>query len=87
MEEHCRGGNDDGDDDHDLETWVRDTFAWAAICVCEGNVMIVMMITMFLMMATSLAARPHAWYVVLSSTMSGSGGRLGTLCRRNWSCL
>ena len=48
-----------------------------AICVCER--MIVMMMTMFLMMATSLAARPHAWYVVLSSTMSGSGGRLGTL--------
>ena len=51
-----------------------------AICVCEGtDGMIVMMMTMFLMMATSLAARPHAWYVVLSSTMSGSGGRLGTL--------
>ena len=58
-----------------------------AICVCEGTGMIVMMMSMFLMMATSLAARPHAWYVVLSSTMSGSGGRLGTLCRRNWSCL
>ena len=50
-----------------------------AICVCEGTGIIVMMMTMFLMMATSLAARPHAWYVVLSSTMSGSGGRLGTL--------
>ena len=56
-----------------------------AICVCKGTGMIVMMMTtfmmmtIFLMMATSLAARPHAWYVVLSSTMSGSGGRLGTL--------
>ena len=50
-----------------------------AICVCEGTGMIVMMMTMFLTVATSLAARPHAWYVVLSSTMSGSGGRLGTL--------
>ena len=46
-----------------------------ATCVCEGTVKM----NMFLMMATSLAARPHAWYVVLSSTMSGSGGRLGTL--------
>ena len=81
MEEHCRGGNDDGDDDHDLETWVRDTFAWAArnLFFVVGTGMIVMMMTMFVMMATSLAARPHAWYVVLSSTMSGSGGRLGTL--------
>ena len=49
-------------------------FGLLSICVSEGSVM-----TMFLMMATSLAARPHAWYVVLSSTMSGSGGRLGTL--------
>merc|ERR1719494_403851 len=32
-----------------------------------------------MMITISLAARPHAWYVVLSSTMSGSGGRLGTL--------
>ena len=62
MEEHCRGGNDDGDDDHDLETWVRDTFARAArnSCFCDGTGMIVMIVTMFLMMATSLAARPHA---------------------------
>ena len=50
-----------------------------AIFVCG----IVIMMTMLLMMATSLAARPHAWYVVLSSTMSGSGGRLGTLWRRS----
>ena len=38
MEEHCRGGNDDGDDDHDLEKYVRDTFALAAsIFVFEGT--------------------------------------------------
>ena len=37
MEEHCRGGNDDGDDDHDLETWVQDTFAWAACNFCVWN--------------------------------------------------